>query len=180
MDKYKKIVLMTGEYQYRNYTVKDIVDLKGKKILSQTLPFSPKEAEAAQEAGIDLMNSRFDFSNPELAIKIRKAAPNTFMSFVVPLLSTPTKDDALRHSFKAMELGADGIIFQGDIRYIDSLSKAGIPVQGHIGLVPRKSTWTGGLRAVGKNLDEAKKLYQDLKDLENAGAWAVECEVIPS
>ena len=180
MDKYKKIVLMTGEYQYRNYTVKDIVDLKGKKILSQTLPFSPKEAEAAQEAGIDLMNSRFDFSNPELAIKIRKAAPNTFMSFVVPLLSAPTKDDALRHSFKAMELGADGIIFQGDIRYIDSLSKAGIPVQGHIGLVPRKSTWTGGLRAVGKNLDEAKKLYQDLKDLENAGAWAVECEVIPS
>tara|TARA_B100001094_G_scaffold49371_1_gene44810 strand:- start:904 stop:1752 length:849 start_codon:yes stop_codon:yes gene_type:complete len=180
MDKYKKIVLMTGEYQYRNYTVKDIVDLKGKKILSQTLPFSPKEAEAAQEAGIDLMNSRFDFSNPELSIKIRKAAPNTFMSFVVPLLSAPTKDDALRHSFKAMELGADGIIFQGDIRYIDSLSKAGIPVQGHIGLVPRKSTWTGGLRAVGKNLDEAKKLYQDLKDLENAGAWAVECEVIPS
>ena len=180
MGKYKKIVLMTGEYQYRNYTVKDIVDLKGKKILSQTLPFSPKEAEAAQEAGIDLMNSRFDFSNPELAIKIRKAAPNTFMSFVVPLLSAPTKDDALRHSFKAMELGADGIIFQGDIRYIDSLSKAGIPVQGHIGLVPRKSTWTGGLRAVGKNLDEAKKLYQDLKDLENAGAWAVECEVIPS
>ena len=171
---------MTGEYQYRNYTVKDIVDLKGKKILSQTLPFSPKEAEAAQEAGIDLMNSRFDFSNPELAIKIRKAAPNTFMSFVVPLLSAPTKDDALRHSFRAMELGADGIIFQGDIRYIDSLSKAGIPVQGHIGLVPRKSTWTGGLRAVGKNLDEAKKLYQDLKDLENAGAWAVECEVIPS
>ena len=180
MDKYKKIVLMTGEYQYRNYTVKDIIDLKGKKTLSQTLPFYPNEAEAAQEAGIDLMNSRFNYSNPELAIKIRKAAPNTFMSFVIPLLSVPTKDDALKHSFKAMELGADGIIFQGDVRYIESLSKAGIPVQGHIGLVPRKSTWTGGLKAVGKNLSEANKLYQDLKDLENAGAWAVECEVIPS
>ena len=103
MDKYKKIVLMTGEYQYRNYTVKDIIDLKGKKILSQTLPFSPREAEAAQEAGIDLMNSRFNYANPELSIKIRKAAPNTFMSFVIPLLSVPTKDDALKHSFKAME-----------------------------------------------------------------------------
>ena len=171
---------MTGEYNYRNYTVKDIIDIKGKKTLSQTLPFSPKEAEAAQEAGIDLMNTRFDYFNPELAIKIRKAASNTFMSFVVPLLSTPTKDDALRHSFKAMELGADGIIFQGDLKYIESLSNAGIPVQGHIGLVPRKSTWTGGLKAVGKTLSEAKKLYQNLKDLENAGAWAVECEVIPS
>jgi len=180
MKKYKKIVSMTGEYHYRNYTVKDIIDIKGKKTLSQTLPFSPKEAEAAQEAGIDLMNTRFDYFNPELAIKIRKAASNTFMSFVVPLLSTPTKDDALRHSFKAMELGADGIIFQGDLKYIESLSNAGIPVQGHIGLVPRKSTWTGGLKAVGKTLSEAKKLYQNIKDLENAGAWAVECEVIPS
>ena len=60
------------------------------------------------------------------------------------------------------------------------MSNAGIPVQGHIGLVPRKSTWTGGIRAVGKTLDEAKALFQNLKDLESAGAWAVECEVIPS
>tara|TARA_B100000902_G_scaffold2958_1_gene3718 strand:- start:503 stop:1351 length:849 start_codon:yes stop_codon:yes gene_type:complete len=180
MDKYKKIVSMTGEYNYRNYTVKDIIDIKGKKTLSQTLPFSPKEAEAAQEAGIDLINTRFDYFNPELSAKIRKAASYTFMSFVIPLLSTPTKEDALRHSFKAMELGADGVIFQGDLRYIEALSNAGIPVQGHIGLVPRKSTWTGGLKAVGKTLSEAKKLYEDLKDLENAGAWAVECEVIPS
>ena len=180
MEKYKKIVSMTGEYNYRNYTVKDIIDIKGTKTLSQTLPLSPKEAEAAQEAGIDLINTRFDYFNTELSTKIRKAASYTFMSFVIPLLSTPTKDDALRHSFKAMELGADGIIFQGDLRYIEALSNAGIPVQGHIGLVPRKSTWTGGLKAVGKTLSEAKKLYEDLKDLENAGAWAVECEVIPS
>ena len=33
---------------------------------------------------------------------------------------------------------------------------------------------------MGKTLDEAKALFQNLKDLENAGAWAVECEVIPS
>tara|TARA_B100000886_G_scaffold330664_1_gene281319 strand:+ start:275 stop:1126 length:852 start_codon:yes stop_codon:yes gene_type:complete len=177
---FKKVVLMTGEYSYRNYTVKDIINLKGKKILSQTLPFSPEEAEAAQEAGIDLINTRFDYSKPDLANKIRCSAPNIFMSFVLPLLSVPTKNDALRHAFKAMELGADGIIFQGDIRHIEALSNAGIPVQGHIGLVPRKSTWTGGLQAVGKNLLEAKKLFQELKDLENAGAWAVECEVIPS
>ena len=102
------------------------------------------------------------------------------MSFVIPLLSVPTKDDALKHSYKAMELGADGIIFQGSLNHIEALSNAGIPVQGHIGLVPRKSTWTGGIRAVGKTLDEAKALFQNLKDLENAGAWAVECEVIPS
>ena len=178
--KYKKVFSMTGELSLRNYTVKDIMDLKGDRQLTQTLPFTPNEAKAAEDAGIDLMNTRFNYFKKETAIEIRKSASKTFMSFVIPLLSVPTKDDALKHSYKAMELGADGIIFQGSLNHIEALSNAGIPVQGHIGLVPRKSTWTGGIRAVGKTIDEAKALFQNLKDLENAGAWAVECEVIPS
>ena len=178
--KYKKVFSMTGELGLRNYTVRDIIDLKGEKQLTQTLPFIPNEAKAAEDAGIDLMNTRFNYFKQETAIEIRKSASKTFMSFVIPLLSVPTKDDALKHSYKAMELGADGIIFQGSLNHIEALSNAGIPVQGHIGLVPRKSTWTGGIRAVGKTLDEAKALFQNLKDLEHAGAWAVECEVIPS
>ena len=178
--KYKKVFSMTGELGLRNYTVKDIIDLKGDRHLTQTLPFTPNEAKAAEDAGIDLINTRFNYFKQETAIDIRKSASKTFMSFVIPLLSVPTKDDALKHSYKAMELGADGIIFQGSLNHIEALSNAGIPVQGHIGLVPRKSTWTGGIRAVGKTLDEAKALFQNLKDLESAGAWAVECEVIPS
>ena len=178
--KYKKVFSMTGELSLRNYTVKDIIDLKGDRQLTQTLPFTPNEAKAAEDAGIDLINTRFNYFKQETAIEIRKSASKTFMSFVIPLLSVPTKDDALKHSYKAMELGADGIIFQGSLNHIEALSNAGIPVQGHIGLVPRKSTWTGGIRAVGKTIDEAKALFQNLKDLENAGAWAVECEVIPS
>lgn len=178
--KYKKVFSMTGELGLRNYTVRDIIDLKAEKQLTQTLPFIPNEAKAAEDAGIDLMNIRFNYFKQETAIEIRKSASKTFMSFVIPLLSVPTKDDALKHSYKAMELGADGIIFQGSLNHIEALSNAGIPVQGHIGLVPRKSTWTGGIRAVGKTIDEAKALFQNLKDLENAGAWAVECEVIPS
>ena len=178
--KYKKVFSMTGELGLRNYTVRDIIDLKGEKQLTQTLPFFPNEAKAAEDAGIDLMNTRFNYFKQETAIEIRKSASKTFMSFVIPLLSVPTKDDALKHSYKAMELGADGIIFQGSLNHIEALSNAGIPVLGHFGLVPRKSTWTGGIRAVGKTIDEAKALFQNLKDLENAGAWAVECEVIPS
>ena len=178
--KYKKVFSMTGELGLRNYTVKDIIDLKGDRQLTQILPFTPNEAKAAEDAGIDLINTRFNYFKQETAIEIRKSALKTFMSFVIPLLSVPTKDDALKHSYKAMELGADGIIFQGSLNHIEALSNAGIPVQGHIGLVPRKSTWTGGIRAVGKTLDEAKALFQNLKDLESAGAWAVECEVIPS
>ena len=51
---------------------------------------------------------------------------------------------------------------------------------GHLGLVPRKSTWRGGLRAVGRTADEALALMQDFRDLENAGAFSVEAEVIPA
>ncbi len=178
--KYKKVFSMTGELCLRNYTVMVIIDLKSDRQLTQTLPFTSNEAKAAEDAGIDLINTRFNYFKQETAIEIRKSASKTFMSFVIPLLSVPTKDDALKHSYKAMELGADGIIFQGSLNHIEALSNAGIPVQGHIGLVPRKSTWTGGIRAVGKTLDEAKALFQNLKDLENAGAWAFECEVIPS
>ena len=54
-----------------------------------------------------------------------------------------------------------------------------IPVMGHLGLVPRKSTWTGGLRAVGKTAAEAHALYRKFKSLEDAGAVMVEAEVIP-
>lgn len=65
-------------------------------------------------------------------------------------------------------------------RFISAAAEAGVPVQGHAGLAPRKSTWTGGLRAVGKTLDEAIWIYRKIKRLEQAGAWAVEVEVIPA
>ena len=68
---------------------------------------------------------------------------------------------------------------QWSLEFIEAVAAAGIPVEGHVGLVPRKSTWTGGLRAVGKTVDEAVQIHRDIKDLENAGAWAVECEVVP-
>jgi len=65
-------------------------------------------------------------------------------------------------------------------RFVAAAAEAGIPVEGHAGLVPRKSTWTGGLRAVGKTIDEALWVYQEIRKLEAAGAWAVEVEVIPA
>ena len=65
-------------------------------------------------------------------------------------------------------------------RFIAAATEAGIPVEGHAGLVPRRSTWTGGLRAVGKTIEEALWVYEEIKKLEAAGAWAVEVEVIPA
>lgn len=176
----KRVMTLGGAYGTRNYTVKDLRDQKGKRVLVETLPFSPEEAAAAEEAGIDTMKVRFDPKQPELASAIRKAAPNTFMSFSVPLVAAASEAEAVRLAYQAMELGADGIMCQWSPRFVAAAAEAGVPVQGHAGLVPRKSTWTGGLRAVGKTIKEALWIYGEIKRLEEAGAWAVEVEVIPA
>ena len=175
----KRIMTVGGVYGTRNYTVKDLRDQKGNNILTETVPFSIEEATAAEEAGIDTMKVRFDPKNPDLAIAIRKAAPNTFMAFSCPLIAAATKDEAVRIGYKAMEIGADAVMTQWSPSFIEAATEAGIPVQAHAGLVPRRSTWTGGLKAVGKSLEEAIWIYNQIKIFENAGAYAVEVEVIP-
>ena len=175
----KRIMTVGGKYGTRNYTVKDLRDQKGVNTLTETVPFSIEEASAAEEAGIDTMKVRFDPKNPELAIAIRNAAPNTFMAFSCPLIAAATKEEAVRLGYQAMEIGADAVMTQWSPEFIEAATKAGIPVQGHAGLVPRRSTWTGGLKAVGKTLEEAIWIYNQIKSFENAGAYAVEVEVIP-
>ncbi|MFM9939264.1 MAG: 3-methyl-2-oxobutanoate hydroxymethyltransferase [Hyphomicrobiaceae bacterium] len=175
----KRVMTLGGHYGTRNYTVKDLRDQKGKRVLVETLAFSVEEAAAAEAAGIDTMKVRFDPKSPQSALDIRRAAPNVFMAFSVPLVAAATPAEAVRIGYDAMALGADAIMCQWAPRFVEAAAEAGIPVQGHAGLVPRKSTWTGGLRAVGKTLDEALMVYRDIKALENAGAYAVEVEVIP-
>jgi 3-methyl-2-oxobutanoate hydroxymethyltransferase len=176
----KRVMTVGGAYGLRNYTVKDLRDLKGKRVLCETVPFSVEEAAAAEEAGIDTMKVRFDPKHPELAIAIRKAAPHTFMSFSVPLVAAASESEAVRLAYQAMEIGADAIMCQWSPRFIAAATEAGVPVQGHAGLVPRRSTWTGGLRAVGKTIEEALWIYDQIRSFEKAGAWAVEVEVIPA
>jgi 3-methyl-2-oxobutanoate hydroxymethyltransferase len=176
----KRVMTVGGAYGLRNYTVKDLRDLKGKRVLCETVPFSVEEAAAAEEAGIDTMKVRFDPKHPELAIAIRKAAPHTFMSFSVPLVAAASETEAVRLAYQAMEIGADAIMCQWSPRFIAAATEAGVPVQGHAGLVPRRSTWTGGLRAVGKTIEEALWIYDQVRSFEKAGAWAVEVEVIPA
>ena len=179
--KYKKIMTVSGQYSTRNFTVADIQSFKGKRQLTKILPFTEEEAAAAELSGIDTLNIRHNPERPEISRALRAAAPKTFMSFALPMQSAKSEYDALKLSFDAMELGADSIICgTWGTRFIEVVAHAGIPAEGHIGLVPRKSTWTGGFKAVGKTINQAKMLYQELKTLENIGAWAVEIEVIPN
>ncbi|HBE70441.1 MAG TPA: 3-methyl-2-oxobutanoate hydroxymethyltransferase [Planctomycetaceae bacterium] len=175
-----RTMTLGGSYATRNYTIKHLRELKGQTVLTETMPFTTREAAAAEEAGIDTLKVKFDPANPENAIELRKAAPHTFMTFCIGLTKIATRDEAVRAGYDAMEAGADGIMCQWGPKLIQAVADAGIPFEAHAGLVPRLSTWTGGLRAVGKTIDEALWIFEQVKLFEEAGAWAVELEVVPA
>jgi 3-methyl-2-oxobutanoate hydroxymethyltransferase len=175
-----RTMTLGGHYATRNYTIKHLQELKGKAVLTETMPFTTSEAAAAEEAGIDTLKVKFDPRNPGGAIALRKAAPNTFMTFCIGLTRVATVDEAVRAGFDAMDAGADGVMCQWGPEFIQAVSRVGIPVQAHAGLVPRLSTWTGGLKAVGKTIEEAMSIFEQIRSYERAGAWAVEVEVIPA
>lgn len=60
---------------------------------------------------------------------------------------------------------------------IEAIVKAGIPVQGHIGITPMRIPQLGGFRAQGKTSDSAKALVDDAFAMVDAGCFSILCEV---
>ena len=66
---------------------------------------------------------------------------------------------------------------QHHARNIEAIVKAGIPVQGHIGITPMRMPQLGGFIAQGKTADRAKALIDDAWSFVNAGCFSILCEV---
>ena len=130
------------------------------------------EAAAADEAGIDILTCEVE----ERLAQIRAAAPSCFIQASGRSGWIVSEEGGIRAGFSAMERGADAIYFPGSLRILEAMAREGIPVTGHVGLVPNWSTWTG-FRAVGRSPEEAAQVFHKVKALEAAGAWAVEVEV---
>ncbi len=169
----KRIYDWDAKFSLRNYTAADLRELKGVRKLTQTTANSEEEAAAAADAGIDLI-----MGNAAHAEAVRRGAPNHFYTAAIPMPDHPTEKDVLDAAFLAMKQGADSVYTARGPHIVEFLAKEQIPVMCHLGLVPRRSTWNGGLRAIGKTAEEAMALWQSFKDMENAGAFSVEAEVI--
>ena len=170
----KNIYTWSAKLAQRNLTIADLKNSKGKKKFTQVRVNTINEALAATEAGIDMI-----ISNAKNIKLVRKGADKLFLTASLFWEEFITKEEILKGAFKALENGADAVFTPRNAEIIEMLAKEDIPVMGHLGLVPRKSSWFGGLRAIGKTPKEAHELFQKFKDLENAGAFAVEGEVIP-
>ena len=176
MKKYKRVFSINNDLGYRNYTVRDIIQLKGKKKLTQVRVTNAEEAAAAEEAGIDLLLTG---PGPEFS-KIRKAAAKTFMTVGVPFIQNPSKREATKKAFEIIEAGADSLLCQNwNLDWMKHLSKFRIPFQSHVCFIPRRTTWIGSIRSFGKKADEALELFKDIKDIEETGAWGIEVELVP-
>ena len=169
----RRIYTYGGKPARRNLTVADIIALKGVRKLSQTCPGTEEEAAACEEVGIDVLNT----SDADLP-SVRAGAPETFTIADLPMTAHHTPDDILRAAVKAAEAGADAVYTPRSLAMVEMLAKEGLPVQGHLGLVPRRSTQRGGLRIVGKTADEAIELAEDFRRLEDVGAYAAEVECV--
>ena len=169
----KRIYDWDAKFQHRNYTAADLLACKGKTVLTQTTANSIEEAAAAREAGLDLI-----MGNAINTAAVRQGAPDMFFTAAIPLPDYPTETDVLTAAFAAMKDGADSVYTARGPHIVEILAKEEIPVMCHLGLVPRRSTWNGGLRAIGRDADEAMDLLQKFRDMENAGAFSVEAEVI--
>jgi 3-methyl-2-oxobutanoate hydroxymethyltransferase len=160
----------------RNHpTVFDIRANRGRRQMSMLWTDRLDEARAADAAGIDILS----IIDPAWSPAMRDAAGRCFVQ--VGLLYGPlaTTDEYLRAAHGAMLIGADCCYCAAAPVTIERLAAEGIPVVGHVGLIPTKRTWTGGWKAVGKTLESAKLVYDQVKTLENAGAFAAEIEVVP-
>ena len=162
----------------KKFSVYDLQKLKGKRCLTHIHVKSPEEAAAAEKAGVDIMSCSFDSPEAQARLPILvEAAPSSFFSCATPHgLASP--EEAIRVGFRALELGASSVYCSASPFIIEAMARERIPVVGHLGMIPRHVTWTN-YRAIGKTVEEAKELYQQMKTLESAGAYAAEVECLP-
>ena len=103
----------------------------------------------------------------------------------MPFLSYQTSvRDAIYNAGRIMkEGGVDSVKLEGGERMADmvyGITRAGIPVMGHIGLTPQSASQLGGFRVQGKDIEGARQLIKDAIALEEAGAFALILEAVPS
>jgi len=115
---------------------------------------------------------------------VRRGAPNTFIVGDMPYMSyQPSDETAIRNAGRFMaEAGCDAIKLEGGsemAKRIHAIASAGIPAVGHLGLTPQSVSALGGFRVQGKGALQAKKIIDDAKALEEAGAFMILLEMVP-
>ncbi len=119
------------------------------------------------------------------ALTVVRGVERSMVIVDMPFMSYQANtEEGFRNAGRVMkETGAGGVKFEGGLRVADLVRKtveAGIPVMGHLGLTPQSIHQFGGYQPRGATPEEARRLVADAKALEDAGAFAIVLEKVPS
>lgn len=181
-------------------TIPDFEKMKqaGEKI-SMLTAYDYPSAQLVEEAGVDtilvgdslgMVVLGYDSTVPVTMEEmihhtkaVRRGAAQTFVVADMPFMSYATIDSALINAGRLIkEGGADAVKLEGGIDIVpivQSLTRAGIPVVGHIGLTPQTANQLGGFKVQGRDLESATQLVKDGQAIEQAGAFLLVLEAIP-
>jgi 3-methyl-2-oxobutanoate hydroxymethyltransferase len=114
-----------------------------------------------------------------------RGAPDSLVIGDMPFMAYhASAEDAIRNAGRFMqEARVQAVKMEGGGRVVDytrQLTAMGIPVMGHLGLTPSFLNQFGGYRVQGRSDEAAEQILDDAKALEEAGAFAVVLEAIPS
>jgi 3-methyl-2-oxobutanoate hydroxymethyltransferase len=115
---------------------------------------------------------------------VRRGSPTSWLIGDMPYMSyQPSDETAVRNAGRFMaETGCDSVKLEGGRQMasrLKAIADAGIPVMGHLGLTPQSVSALGGFKVQGKGAEQAARIVEDAKILEQAGAFSILFEMIP-
>jgi 3-methyl-2-oxobutanoate hydroxymethyltransferase len=186
----------------KKITVRDIKKLKGAgKPFATVTAYDYVSAKNAEAADIPLllvgdsaamvvygMDNTIPISMDELIFLVRAVYRGTENALIVadmPFMSyQPSVEDAVRNAGRFIKEGGAGAVkLEGGTAYttqIRAIIDAGIPVMGHVGLLPQSYHLSSGYRIQGKTKLEAEKIIEDAVAVQKSGAFSVVLEGIPA
>ncbi|MCY9589332.1 3-methyl-2-oxobutanoate hydroxymethyltransferase [Paenibacillus chitinolyticus] len=170
-----------------------------KEPISMVTAYDYLTAKLADEAGVDMIligdslgnviqghESTLPVTLDEMIYHTKAVTRAVKSAFVVTDLPFMTYhgslDTTLQNAGRIMREGlSKGVKLEGGAEIahaVKALTQAGVPVVGHLGLTPQSVHVLGGYRIQGKNSEQARKLMEDAKALEEAGAIAIVLELV--
>ncbi len=174
----------------------DLIKKKGREKIVMVTAYDYAFARLVDKAGVDAilvgdsvgmvmhgLKSTLPVSMDDMIHHVKAVAaakPRALVIGDMPFLSYETSiDDAIRNAGLLVKAGAEAVKLEGGVEMVDRIKAiidAGIPVMGHIGLTPQRYLRFGGYRRRGRKIEEAKKIIEDAKALEEAGVFAIVIE----
>ena len=184
----------------KKWNVSAVREAKGKQKLGCCTAYDACFARLADEAGVpivlvgDSMGMTMLGYETTLPVKmsetlssvaaVARSVKNAMVVGDMPFGSYQCGDDeAMRNAVAIIQAGADAVKLEGGARVcglIRRMTEAGIPVLAHVGMTPQSVNEYGGFKKQGKTADAAAQVLADAKAVEEAGAFAVTLECIPS